>query len=74
MSELTDARKRAKHERLIAKLEGQVVILDRLYQYLISRDDFDLRKKFPREVREEIGRIQIEVVTELQRIKVEPTA
>ena len=71
MSELTDERKRKRLERQMLKFERQVVALDRVYKYILTHPDFDLRKKLPREIREEIGELQEVLLEELRRMRVE---
>ena len=71
MSELTDERKRKRLEKQMMKFERQIVVLDRVYKYILTHPDFDLRKKLPQEIREEIGGLQAVLVEELHRIRAE---
>ena len=71
MSELTDARKKAKLEKQMLNFERKVVALERVYKYVTTHPDFDLRKKLPNEIRDEIADIQKLLLDELNKLKLE---
>ena len=69
MSELTDARKKAKLEKQMLKFERKLVALQHIYEYIITHPDFDLRKKLPNEIRDEVAGIQELLLEELNRLR-----
>jgi len=71
MSELTDARKKAKLEKQMLNFERKVVALERVYKYVTTHPDFDLRKKLSNEIRDEIAGIQKLLLDELNKLKLE---
>lgn len=71
MSELTDARKQAKLEREILKFERNLVALQRIYEYILTHPDYDLRKKLPKEIRTEVAGIQEILFERLSKLRLE---
>lgn len=69
MSVLTDTRRLNKSRRQIEKLERQLVSLNNIYQYVRTHPNFDLRKSIPKQVRQEIGDIQITLYGYLELAK-----
>lgn len=57
-----NAQKNYQKVKELEKLKERTQVLDNLYNWLIARDDFDLRKQLPSELREEIGRLQTEAL------------
>ena len=71
VTDTNQARRKAKLEKQMLNFERKVVALERVYKYVTTRPDFDLRKNLPNEIRDEIAGIQKLLLDELNKLKLE---